>query len=78
MQLFSIGVDALNQDGTPVLDAQGNRVPTYDQTTLPTWRECLPDGIWMRIKVSTVDGTTASAQLSGPNGPQQEPEPLRH
>jgi uncharacterized protein (DUF1800 family) len=34
MQLFSIGVDTLNQDGTPVLDAQGNRVPTYDQTTI--------------------------------------------
>src|SRR5438270_5565310 len=34
MQLFSIGVDALNQDGTPVLDAQGNRVPSYDQSTI--------------------------------------------
>jgi uncharacterized protein (DUF1800 family) len=34
MQLFSIGVDTLNQDGTPVLDAQGNRVPSYDQTNV--------------------------------------------
>ncbi len=34
MQLFSIGVDSLNQDGTPVLDAQVNRIPTYDQTTI--------------------------------------------
>src|SRR6266436_627453 len=34
MQLFSIGVDTLNQNGTPVLDAQGNRVPSYDQTTI--------------------------------------------
>src|SRR5947208_3482145 len=34
MQLFSIGVDTLNQDGTPVLDAQGNRVPSYDQATI--------------------------------------------
>src|SRR6266404_5917227 len=34
MQLFSIGVDTLNQDGTPVLDAQANRVPSYDQTTI--------------------------------------------
>jgi uncharacterized protein (DUF1800 family) len=34
MQLFSIGVDKLNQDGTPVLDAQGNRVPSYDQATI--------------------------------------------
>ena len=34
LQLFSIGVDQLNNDGTPKLDAQGNRIPTYDQTTV--------------------------------------------
>src|SRR5256714_1262210 len=34
MQLFSIGTDTLNQDGTPVLDAQGNRIPSYDQSTI--------------------------------------------
>ncbi|HLM02832.1 MAG TPA: DUF1800 family protein [Pyrinomonadaceae bacterium] len=34
LQLFSIGVDLLNQDGTPVLDAQGNRVPSYNQETI--------------------------------------------
>jgi uncharacterized protein (DUF1800 family) len=31
LQLFSIGVDLLNQDGTPVLDNQGNRIPSYNQ-----------------------------------------------
>jgi uncharacterized protein (DUF1800 family) len=31
LQLFSIGVDRLNADGTPVLDAFGNSVPTYGQ-----------------------------------------------
>ena len=30
MQLFSIGLNQLNQDGTPVLDAEGNNIPTYD------------------------------------------------
>jgi uncharacterized protein (DUF1800 family) len=34
MQLFSVGVDQLNPDGTPVLDTYGNRVPTYDQSTI--------------------------------------------
>lgn len=34
MQLFSIGVDMLNQDGTPILDSQGNRIPSYDQATI--------------------------------------------
>lgn len=31
LQLFSIGLYMLNQDGTPVLDGQGNRIPTFDQ-----------------------------------------------
>jgi len=31
MQLFSIGLDELNLDGTPKLDAQGQRIPTYTQ-----------------------------------------------
>ena len=34
LQLFSIGVDMLNQDGTPMLDGQGNRIPTYNQETV--------------------------------------------
>jgi uncharacterized protein (DUF1800 family) len=34
LQLFSVGQDQLNPDGTPALDAQGNRIPTYDQTTI--------------------------------------------
>lgn len=33
LQLFSVGVDMLNQDGTPMIQG-GNRVPTYDQTTV--------------------------------------------
>ena len=32
LQLFSIGVNQLNPDGTPVLDAQGQPVPSYGQT----------------------------------------------
>lgn len=30
LQLFSIGLDKLNIDGTPILDASGKRIPTYD------------------------------------------------
>ncbi len=32
MQLFSIGLYQLNQDGSPKLDANGNQIPTYTQT----------------------------------------------
>jgi len=34
MQLFTIGLDMLNMDGTPVLDAHGNKTPTYDNTDI--------------------------------------------
>ena len=30
MQLFSIGLDKLNIDGTPIKDESGQRIPTYD------------------------------------------------
>ena len=34
MQLFSIGLNKLNPDGTPMLDDQGNFQPTYTQDTI--------------------------------------------
>jgi uncharacterized protein (DUF1800 family) len=34
LQLFSIGLEQLNQDGTPQLDGSGNPIPTYDQDTI--------------------------------------------
>ena len=34
LQLFSIGVNELNLDGTPKLDTQGNPIPSYTQTTV--------------------------------------------
>lgn len=34
MQLFTIGLIELNLDGTPVLDGNGNTIPTYDQDTI--------------------------------------------
>jgi hypothetical protein len=34
MQLFSIGLNMLNLDGSQQLDAHGNPIPTYDQATV--------------------------------------------
>ncbi|MCA1594762.1 MAG: DUF1800 domain-containing protein, partial [Acidobacteria bacterium] len=34
LQLFSIGVNELNLDGTPKLDAQGKPIPSYDQNSV--------------------------------------------
>ncbi len=39
LQLFTIGVDMLNDDGTPMLDSQGNRIPTYNQETINNFTE---------------------------------------
>ncbi|HEY0546329.1 MAG TPA: DUF1800 domain-containing protein [Pyrinomonadaceae bacterium] len=34
LQLFSVGLNLLKKDGTPKLDQNGNRIPTYDQNTI--------------------------------------------
>jgi uncharacterized protein (DUF1800 family) len=34
LQLFTIGLEELNPDGTPQLDGSGNPIPTYDQTAV--------------------------------------------
>lgn len=39
LQLFTIGLFMLNQDGTLILDGQGNPIPTYDQTTIDNFTE---------------------------------------
>jgi uncharacterized protein (DUF1800 family) len=47
LELFTIGHSMLNRDGTPVIDAQGNAVPSYTQDTVDNftkvftgWRFC--------------------------------------
>ncbi|HYX30985.1 MAG TPA: DUF1800 family protein, partial [Pyrinomonadaceae bacterium] len=69
MQLFSIGVDTLNQDGTPVLDAQGNRVPTYDQTAITNLARVFTGWDLDANKVSPVDGTSTAANYQDPMVP---------
>ncbi len=41
LQLFSLGVNELNPDGTPKLDAQGVPVPSYSQTTVDNFTRAL-------------------------------------
>jgi hypothetical protein len=41
LQLFTIGVFMLNQDGTLQRDAQGNAIPTYDQNTVNNFTKVL-------------------------------------
>ena len=59
MQLFSIGVDKLNTDGTPVLDAHGSRVPSYDQNDITTLARVFTGWILNTNQTWTVDNTTS-------------------
>ena len=51
MQLFNLGLDLLNQDGTPQLDGNGNPIPAYTQAQVQAfaraftgWTYANPDG----------------------------------
>jgi uncharacterized protein (DUF1800 family) len=41
MQLFTLGLNQLNSDGSPVLDANKNPVPTYNQTVVTNMAKVL-------------------------------------
>lgn len=56
LQLFSVGLDELNLDGTPKLDAQGNRIPTYDQTTITNFARVFTGWVFPASKVTTING----------------------
>jgi len=55
MQLFSIGLNMLNPDGSPQLDVLGHTIPTYDQTTIQQVALALTG--WMYINNAWEDFT---------------------
>ena len=57
MQLFSIGLVELKQDGTPILDALGQAIPTYDQTQIKEFARVFTG--WTYPKA---DGTAPTAK----------------
>jgi uncharacterized protein (DUF1800 family) len=56
MQLFTIGLVQLNPDGTPLLDANGNPIPTYDQSVVTNTARALTGWTY-----PTAPGATAKA-----------------
>jgi hypothetical protein len=66
MQLFSVGVDKLNQDGTPVLDSSGNHVPTYDQATITNFARVFTGWDLSANKLWVVDGVTNVPNYTDP------------
>ncbi len=62
MQLFSIGLFMLNQDGTLMLDGNNNPIPTYDQNVvnnltkvLTGWGFCQTQALCPNLAVGTVN-----------------------
>ena len=77
MQLFSIGTDLLNPDGTPVLDANGNRIPTYGQTEITNFARVFTGWTIPNTTTNTFSGQSVPDYLrpmafsnnTGANGP---------
>jgi hypothetical protein len=78
LQLFSIGLNRLNEDGTLMLDAQGNPIPTYDQSVVTGftkvftgWRLAaqpgpgILNGIDSMVATESLHDTTAKQLLDG-------------
>src|ERR1044071_36661 len=58
LQLYSVGLDKLNLDGTPQLDAQGNHIPTYDQTTITNFARVFTGWRLAAPKVTVIGGVS--------------------
>jgi len=56
LQLFSIGTDELNLDGTPKLDAQGKRIPSYTQDTINNFARLFTGWNLAANKQTTING----------------------
>jgi uncharacterized protein (DUF1800 family) len=62
LQLFSVGVNQLNLDGTPVLDAQGKPLPTYTQTNVNEFTRVFTGWNWQAaFQVPVPGGGTSGA-----------------
>ncbi|HXT62138.1 MAG TPA: DUF1800 domain-containing protein [Pyrinomonadaceae bacterium] len=62
LQLFSVGVNQVNLDGTPVLDSQGKPVPTYTQTNVNEFTRLFTGWNWQAaFQVPVPGGGTSGA-----------------
>ena len=68
LQLFSIGTDVLNLDGTPQRDAQGNTIPTYTQNDVNEFTRVFTG--W-NFATAFIGGTTNFRDPMAPRGGTQ-------
>jgi uncharacterized protein (DUF1800 family) len=68
MQLFTIGLNQLNMDGSPVLDSSGNPVPTYTQAIVTSTAKALTGWTYPTApayRANYVYGATYGGTLAG-------------
>lgn len=69
LQLFSLGLAKLNQDGTPVLDAGGKAVPTYGEDTVAGFAKAFTG--WSFAGANTADSRTFQSAKANWTQPMQ-------
>ena len=62
MQLFNLGLDLLNQDGSPQLDANGNPIPTYTEAQVQAFARAYTGWTY-----ANADGSTPTGFNNPPN-----------
>jgi uncharacterized protein (DUF1800 family) len=66
MQLFSIGLDELNADGTPLLDAQNNPIPTYGQAEIAEFARVFTGYTYANAAGTAPTGKTGTRYYGAP------------
>lgn len=64
LQLFTIGLFLLNQDGTRQLDGDGNPIPTYDQSTVNNFTKVFTG--WSFCNTGCPNSTTGAPNYKDP------------
>ncbi|HYF21447.1 MAG TPA: DUF1800 domain-containing protein [Ramlibacter sp.] len=68
MQLFTVGLHRLHMDGTPVLDASGQPVPTYDQARIADMAKALSGWTYAGSNAGGINWENFSGPLQPRNG----------
>jgi uncharacterized protein (DUF1800 family) len=76
LQLFSVGVNMLNDDGTLKLDASGAEIPTYDQATITAFARVFTGWTFAPSSMSGVPNYAAPMVPAAPEAHDQDPKTL--
>jgi uncharacterized protein (DUF1800 family) len=76
LQLFTIGVNQLELDGTPTLDAGGLPIPSYDQATITALARVLTGWVFRAPRVDGVTNYIDPLVPGNPNAHDTQPKTL--